>query len=297
MALPHVFDDIIQRASRITGDLNFIRWSKDELIDYINEGQREYCEKTMILRAEGPLTTRENSEIYNLPEDCFMVDRVERPDGHIIEKTTSRDLQRAYGTRYRSYTGNPTHYYQDLDGQKQLRFYPIPTDDMRSEYADFDSELGAVIAVDQLTIEPLVVDNVQIYDENDPLYIADATAATFDSELGVTTDSTLTDDLTDDGTDSNTFNYEEGAVTGVLDTEGKARVFYVRYPRIDYLEIEDLQALRNYVLHKCYEKDGPQMNPQLSLMYENKFQERVNREIGRVSSGQHANISTQGYYG
>jgi hypothetical protein len=271
MALPHVYDEVIQKISRITGDVNFIRWSKDELIDYINEGQREYCEKTMILRAEGPLTTRENSEIYNLPEDCFMVDRVERPDGHVIYKTTSRDLLRQYGTKYRHYTGNPESYYQDLDGQKQLRFYPTPTEDMRSVYADFTGELGAVTG--------------------------NAEPADFDSELGLTTDSTLTDDNTDEGVDSNTFNYEEGVVTGVIDNSGKVRVFYVRYPRVDYLEIDDEQALRNYALHKCYEKDGPQMNPQLSIMYEDKFEERVNREIGRVSSGQHANISTQGYYG
>jgi hypothetical protein len=297
MALPHVYDEVIQKISRITGDVNFIRWSKDELIDYINEGQREYCEKTMILRAEGPLTTRENSEIYNLPEDCFMVDRVERPDGHVIYKTTSRDLLRQYGTKYRHYTGNPESYYQDLDGQKQLRFYPTPTEDMRSVYADFTGELGAVTGVDIVTIDPLIVDNVQVYDESDPLYIANAEPADFDSELGLTTDSTLTDDNTDEGVDSNTFNYEEGVVTGVIDNSGKVRVFYVRYPRVDYLEIDDEQALRNYALHKCYEKDGPQMNPQLSIMYEDKFEERVNREIGRVSSGQHANISTQGYYG
>ena len=297
MALPHQFDKIITKVARITGDVNFIRWSKDEVIDYINEGQREYCEKSMILRSEGPLTARENSEIYTLPADCFIVDRIERPDGHVISKTTSRDLLRSKGTRYRQDRGNPTHYYQDLDGQSQLRFFPIPSDDMRSSYADFTGEFGAVISADSVSIDPLIVDNVQVYDETDPLYIANATPIEFGSELGVTTDSTLTDDGTDDGVDSNTFNQEAGAVISVIDNTDKARVFYVRYPKDDILEIDDDQALRNYVLHKCYEKDGPQMNPQISLMYEQKFQERVNREIGRVSSGQHANMSVNGIYG
>lgn len=297
MALPHQFDKIITNITRVTGDLNFIRWTKDELIDYINEGQREYCEKSMILRSEGPLTARENSEIYTLPTDCFIVDRIERPDGHVITKTTSTDLLRGEGSRYRHYFGNPTKYYQDLDGQNQLRFFPIPSADMRSVYADFTGELGAIIAADSVTIEPLIIDNVQVYDESDPLYLANATPIEFDSELGVTTDSTLTDDGEEDGIDSNTFNQEEGAVIAVMDNTDKARVFYVRYPKEDILEITDLQALRNYVLHKCYEKDGPQMNPQISLMYEQKFQERVNREIGRVSSGQHANMSVNGIYG
>ena len=142
-------------------------------------------------------------------------------------------------------------------------------------------------------LEPLVVNGVQVYDESDPLYIDNASPQDFDSELGVTIDSTLEND---DGEDTNSFNYEEGAVTGVLSTEGRFRVWYSRYPREDKLEIDDDQALYNYVLHKCYEKDGPKQNLELSLLYENKFQERVNREIGRVASGQNATMSVRGVY-
>jgi len=293
MPLPHEFDRVIGKVTRVTGDVNFIRWSKDELIDYINEGQREYCEKTFILRSEGPLTTRENTEIYTLPEDCFNVDRIERHDGCVIQKTTSRDIERQFGPRYRISRGSVTHYYQDLDGQRQLRFFPIPTDQVLSEYLDFTGELGVVVAADSVDFEPIVVDGVQIYDESDPLYIANATPIEFDSELGVTVDSTLENE---DGEDTNTFNYEEGAVTGVLSTEGKFRVWYSRYPRLGKLEIDDDQALYNYALHKCYEKDGPQQNLELSLLYENKYQERVNREIGRVASGQNAAMSVRGVY-
>jgi len=293
MALPHEFDKVIGKVTRVTGDVNFIRWSKGELIDYIDEGQREYCEKTFILRSEGPLTTRENSEIYNLPEDCFNVDRLERHDGCVIMKTTSRDILRQFGPRYRISRGSVTHYYQDLDGQKQLRFFPIPVNQVLSDYTDFTGELGVVTGVDKVDLEPIIVDGVQIYDESDPLYIASATPQEFDSEFGVTIDSTLENE---DGEDTNSFNYEEGAVTGVLSTEGKFRVWYSRYPREGKLEIDDDQSLYNYVLHKCYEKDGPQQNLELSLLYESKYQERVNREIGRVASGQNATMSVRGVY-
>lgn len=293
MALPHEFDQIIQRVQRITGDSKFIRWSKDELIDYINEAQREYCEKTMILRAESPLTVRENSEIYTLPDDCFIVDRIERSDGNVIVKTTSRDLQRQFSDRYRRDIGDPEFYYQDLDGQKQLRFYPIPGEDILGEYANFIGELGAVYGIDDVNLEPLVLDNVQIFDEESPLFLANATPIPFESEFGVTIDSTLENE---EGLDDNHFDFEEGAVTGVLVTEGKFRVWYVRYPRIDKREIDDDQAMQYYTLHKVYEKDGPQMNSELSNMYEQRYQERVNRESGRVSSGQHANMSCRGVY-
>ncbi len=293
MALPHEFDQIIKRVQLITGDSKFIRWSKDELILYINEAQREYCEKTMILRAESPLTVRENSEIYTLPDDCFIVDRIERSDGNVISKTTSRDLQRRFSDRYRKDVGNPEFYYQDLDGQRQLRFYPIPSEDILGEYSNFIGELGAVYGIDDVDLQPLVLDGVQIFNEEDPAYLANATPIPFESEFGVTIDSTLENEF---GIDDNHFNFEEGAVTGVLVTEGKFRVWYVRYPREDKREIDDDQAMQYYTLHKLYEKDGPQMNPELSIMYEQRYQERVNREVGRVSSGQHADMSCRGVY-
>jgi hypothetical protein len=304
MALPHEFDKVLERVTRITGDLKFTRWSKLELIDYINEGQKEYCEKSMILRAESPLTVRENSEIYTLPDDCFIVDRIERGDGDVVTKTTSRDLGRGYGGRqtrgyngganYRKERGNPIFYYQDLDGQRQLRFYPIPDSSVLSTYRQIDSELGAIIRYEtSQQVEPLIVDGVQVVDTENPLFISTAVSEEFDSEVGVTIDSEV---LEEDGTDVNHFNHEEGAVISVLSTEGAFRIWYVRYPRENIAEINDLQALQYYTLHKCYEKDGPLQNFEVSRLYEGKFRDRLNEEIGRVSSGQHAEMSVRGSY-
>ncbi len=293
MALPHAFDKILQRVTRLTGDLNFIRWSKDELIDYINEGQREFCEKTMILRTEAPLTVRENSEIYTLPDDCFIVDRLERNDGYTIPKTTSRDLARSQGRNYRSDFGRPISYYQDLDGMRQIRFYPIPDDSITATYRPIEGELGVVVQAGQYEIEPIVVNGVEIFDDNNPLLLEELESIPFTSELGLTVDSTELDEF---GRDTNVFNHEEGEVVQVLNTEGAFYVWYVRYPREDILEIDNLQAMQYYVLHKCYEKDGPLQNIQLSGLYEQRFSDRMNEEIGRVASGQHARMSTRGTY-
>jgi hypothetical protein len=294
MALPHEFDKVVERVQRITTDAKSIRWTTPELRDYINEGQREYCEKTRILRSEGPLTTRENSEIYNLPTDCFIVVRVERSDGCILQKVSSNDLLNAYGSRYRTRFGNPTQYYQDLDGQKQLRFFPKVDENVLSNYKDFTGENGAVISSESVEgLVPLIVDGVEVFDEGSAAFIAAASDDAYDSELGAVVDSTI---LSEDGTDENSFTSEEGAITGVLSTEGKFHVFYIRYAREDKLEVDDLQALQYYTLHKCYEKDGPLQNLQLSSQYELKFQDRVNREIGRVSSAQHAELRTRGIY-
>ncbi len=269
MAISHEFDKIINRVKGITADANNIYWSKDDLISFINEGQEEYCEKTLTLRAEGPLTTRENSQIYNLPTDCHLVDRIEDENGDALTKTTSRDLERMFGNRFRNALGSPSHYYQNLDGIGQIRFYPNPSTDLRATYETFDADLGGNISSDD----------------------DDAVAETYDSELGAVIDTDQEDDTAYD-----TFNFDTGLVTGVLATTGKLRVFYARNPRPDIYEINDLQALQYYALHKCYEKDGPFQDFKKSMHYELKFQERVGEERGRVSSGQHAQISVRGSY-
>jgi hypothetical protein len=272
MPLSHAFDTIIERVRRILADTEKVLFSEEELRDYINEAQREFCEKTRILRAEGPLTTQENSRVFNLPDDCFIVEQIARADGHIIKKTSSRDLLNNYGTKFHTCYGTPEYYYQDWDGQKQVRFYPIPADSVLASFQAIDSEFGAIIsAADEA-----------------------ATPHEFDSELGAVADSQIPDD---EGLDNNIFTSEAGAVTSVLNTEGVFKVFYIRYPELNVMEIDDAQALQYYCLHKCHEKDSPVMNVKLSVHYENKFQERVNRESMRVSSAQHANVATRGVYG
>jgi len=151
----------------------------------------------------------------------------------------------------------------------QLRFYPNPDADLRASYETIDSEFGGITNSD---------------DEN-------AVAQTYDSEFGAVVD---TDPDDEDGTD--TFNYEEGAVTGVIDTADKLRVFYIRKPREGYVEVNDLQALQYYCLHKCYEKDSSFQDLKKSMHYEIKFQERVNEEATRVNSAYHGNLSVRGTY-
>ncbi len=263
------FNKVIDRVRKITADANGIYWPTSELEDYINEGQEEYCEKTKTLRAEAPLTTRENSQIYNLPVDCYTVTRLERGDGNSIKKSSSTDLMRMFGPKFRNDSGTPEYYYQDLDGELQLRFYPNPSDDLRASYETFDSDLGGIISSD------------------DDLAVAE----TYDSELGEVVDTDQEDDEAYD-----TFNFDEGIITGVLNTASKMRAFYIRSPRLDCLEIRDIQALQYYTLHKCYEKDGPYQDVNKSSYYENKFQERINRESTRVESAYHAELSVRGSY-
>ena len=258
------FDTIISRVRATTSDANGIYWPKDDLISFINEGQFEYCQKTKTLRAEAPLTSQENNHIYNLPTDCIEADYVERGDGKRIYKTTVEDLDRMFGPMFRRATGDPLYFYHSLDGQKQIRFYPTPTEDQRATWETFDADLGVVTGSE----EDGVVDD-------------------YDGEAG---------EIVDGNGAYDTFDFDAGIVTGTINSDGALRVYYYREPREDQYEINDLQALQYYCLHKCYEKEGPFRDLNLSMHYEMKFQERVNEESNRMESGQHANMSVRGYY-
>jgi hypothetical protein len=266
MPIIHPYDKIMKRVRGITTDKNGIFWDDPTLIDYIDEGQEEFCQSTKALKAEAPLTMRENCHIYTLPDDCYLATRVERSDGTPLIKTSSVDLSREFGENFRDAVGEPTHYYQDLDGEMQLRFYPKPSTDPRAAYQEFDQDEGVVVdtGVDETPFdqeEGAVID----YEDN--------TCETY-----------------------NIFDHEEGGVTSVVVNEDKFIVFYVRNPRPEILEISDIQALQYYALHKCYESDSAFQDFAKSEHFERKFHERIGRERGRVESSYNGNLSVNGSY-
>jgi len=107
--MPTIFKDIKKQVRRTVDDPDGIRWPDDVLEDYINEGQEEYCRESKTLRAESALLSRENFEIYTLPNDLYETIRIERRDGFPLQKTTSRDLAMRFGSLFRDSDGDPTN--------------------------------------------------------------------------------------------------------------------------------------------------------------------------------------------
>jgi len=271
------FEKVFVQVRRTVDDPDGIRWPDEVLRDYINEGQLEYCRESKTLRAEGALLSRENFEIYTLPDDLYETIRIERRDGLPLVKTSSTDLANRFGSLFRDSDGDPTHYYQDLDGPRQLRFWPRPADDIRAGFVTFDSEQGAIVAANDFNVPP--IDSV----------------IPFDSEEGVVTQAegipiTSEDDL------YTTFDFQEGAVGAVVSTDETIRVFYVRLPRENVLEIEDLRALRYYCLFRIYEEDSPFQDLQKAEFYEQRFLTRMRIERNRVEGAYGANLAVKGWY-
>lgn len=291
------FQKIIQQVRRVIDDVDGVRWRDEILVDYINEGQTEFCRETKILKAYAPLTVRENSEIYTLPEDLYETIRIQRSDGIEVYKTTSYDISQGYGM-YRGFeswrggvafnqvVGTPTHYYQDLDGERQLRFWPRPTDDFLAKYQPFDEEEGLTAFVSDINDEPA--------DFNQEEGVISDSNVLFDVDKDQLTETNNGQAVTDGAEDFTTFNHEEGVMTSILQTTGVFNVWYWRYPRENKLEINDQRALRFYALYRIYEEDSPFQDLQKSEFYNDKFWSRIMVERGRSQTGQGANMRVRG---
>lgn len=259
-----MIDKILTRIRNITTDVDGHYWTDTELKLLIDDAQEEYCRETRSLRSEAPLTTRENSEIYNLPLDCYEVLRLERADGHVLKHVTSDHLQRIYGSHFRSCKGEPCYFYQDLDNEDQLRFFPSPSLDIRATFIPFDQEEGALVQVQ----DDLGAD------------------IPFDQEEGAVVDT--------DG--ESIFDQNEGVVSAFLSTDSAYKVFYIRRPQEGVVEIKDQKALAYYVSSECFRKEGPFNDLKRVEYYKQKFEERVIIERQRVNNSFGASHRVQGNY-
>lgn len=133
------FDDLVAKVRRVVRDDHGNYWTDDEIKDYLNEGQREFVRQTFCLRAQSPITAKENEEVYLLPDGCREVLRMENTEGTKLEKTTSHDLQAQHGDGWRDTTGTPEAFYSDLDGDGKFRFYPRPVPSVESSLTAFDA--------------------------------------------------------------------------------------------------------------------------------------------------------------
>lgn len=136
------FPEMIAKVRLQLQDAEGNYWTDEEITDYLNEGQVEYCRKSLALRGEAPIVLKENQGTYTLPDDVIQILRVEDSDGKEIHRVDSADLQKRLGNfRARDNgsnvnDGNPNFCYADLDGIGSLRFYPRPNPTIEEGFVD-----------------------------------------------------------------------------------------------------------------------------------------------------------------
>ena len=83
--------DIIQRARQRLGDELKQRWTDDRMLTIVNDGYRDICKTTNILRKESYIPLRQDQTRYNLPDDCISVRRIEF-GGTVMPLVTRNDI-------------------------------------------------------------------------------------------------------------------------------------------------------------------------------------------------------------
>ena len=150
--------EVIERVSRDLVDLRFVRWSKDELIDFLNDA----VAAVLIRRPDLSRITTEISHTSNrvdLPADAYCLLSVNFIDSIAAQYVNIEKLNHLY-PRWRVTEGDPTCWTKNIDDQKSFWLYPAPKAAVQIEYSY--SKMSRVTEVDEFPIpsiyEGLVVD-------------------------------------------------------------------------------------------------------------------------------------------
>lgn len=120
--------DITNRVGRLLSDPTHVRWSEGELIDYINDAQRQIVLLVPDANSKtGPFSVTANQSKQTLPTDAIQLLRITRnlPNGRVIYPTLRSAIDAEIPT-WHSATGNEVeHYIYDPNADRKT-FYVYP---------------------------------------------------------------------------------------------------------------------------------------------------------------------------
>jgi len=121
------FQDLIDIVRRDLGDEDKTLYSDREIVEYLNEGLRDYIQHSKSLRVSAEIPFKADQNIYSFPDNLLEPILFEDKDGNQITEQSSEWLRKQYGNDFMSKTASrPLHYFRDLDSENNFRFYPSP---------------------------------------------------------------------------------------------------------------------------------------------------------------------------
>jgi hypothetical protein len=100
------------------------RFSDAQILDLINEGQRDAITNTLCIRKEYTFDTSSGTRYYSMPTDYITIDRVLHDDQKIEEKSPAKlDLA---SSEWETVTGEPINYFVNFSSRTKIGFYPYP---------------------------------------------------------------------------------------------------------------------------------------------------------------------------
>jgi len=101
-----------------------VRFTDAQILDFINEGQRDSVASTFCILKEYTFDTVQGTVFYSLPTDYIRIDRLISDDVRLEEKSVLK-LDQEY-TEWEANVGIPTAYYINFASRTKVGFYPYP---------------------------------------------------------------------------------------------------------------------------------------------------------------------------
>lgn len=101
-----------------------VRFTDSQILDFLNEGQRDTIGATFCIRKNYSFDTSSGSIFYNLPSDYIKVYRLLSNNSRLEESTVLKLDQQFLN--WENSTGTPTNYYVSLASRTMIGFYPYP---------------------------------------------------------------------------------------------------------------------------------------------------------------------------
>lgn len=151
-------EKILKNARMVLADKDSERWTDEDLLSILDEGHKDLCQHSQILKGRVVLPLSPGNPYFVLPENCWMLTRVTY-DNEVLPFVTHTQMD---GRKHPSFsgsrptidsvidweteTGEPEAIIYDRRNMNEARVYPIPEADETTEA--FSSVFGVVTAID-----------------------------------------------------------------------------------------------------------------------------------------------------
>lgn len=150
--MPIQVSDVLTKAAIVLNDEEFVRWTKDELIGWLNDAAPEVVIRRPSAHAITDLVELQEGVLQELPQEAIqLLDIPATETGHPINRTDRHLLdQQAPGWR-RAKPGRTRHY--TYDERSSLTYYVYPAAVAGAKVEVFYSTCPAKVASDTDTLD------------------------------------------------------------------------------------------------------------------------------------------------